>query len=76
MGCGCKKRAAVRAASEKGPITMGTPTRIYFYAVPPAQEAGSVEQKFRVLKDARAVAKANKGWIVQQRRETVQPSAS
>lgn len=71
MACGCQKKAALRAANP-GPRTQaGTPTRIFFYAVPPPEDHEHSEMKFRTLRDARSMAKANKGWIVQQRRETL-----
>ena len=75
MGCGCKKRAAQRAATSEGPGILGTPTRIYFFAVPPPEDHENEELKFRVLREARAAAK-ERGWIVQQRRESYQPTAS
>jgi len=71
MACGCQKKAQVRAAQTRDMSSMGgTPTRIYFYAVPPPEDHENEELKFRVLKEARAVAK-ERGWIVQQRRETL-----
>lgn len=70
MACGCKKKAQIRATTGRGDVVAGTPSRIYFYAVPPPEDHESGEEQFRTLKEARAAAK-ERNWTVQQRRVTL-----